>query len=85
MGYTMKIIQKSCLISLLALFSLSAIANTQVPVDPKKMQNEKNAAEMIDPENTDNFDCTLECHRKCEKNDKAAGDCSNNKCSCVEG
>lgn len=81
----MKIIQKSCLVSLLALFSLSVMANQQVPVNPKNIQDEKNAEEMLDPENTDNFNCTLECHRLCEKKEMEAVDCSNNGCKCAPG
>ena len=67
-------------------FSISTIADTQVTTDPKNnIQEEQNSVETLEPEDTDNFNCTLECHRRCEKKEMEAVDCSNNGCKCAPG
>tara|TARA_R110000868_G_scaffold32183_8_gene117343 strand:+ start:6182 stop:6424 length:243 start_codon:yes stop_codon:yes gene_type:complete len=63
------------LMSILSIFGSITIANTNID-NPVINKNDNQIEE------SEIYDCSLECHRKCEAKEKVPISCVNNSCTC---
>lgn len=80
----MKTISKYFFIGFISLFSSVLMANSTVDIKNKLNSSVSKEQSKIQNENeeTDIFNCSEDCLRKCEKKELEPVNCKNNSCQC---